>query len=314
MIEREKPVLVALTYETGTLSRAIINACHEVGVPTMGMQHGAFSDMSEDYMRSPGNHLRCFVPDKTAVWGERFKKLMVEASAFSEDEVVVTGNPQMDFLVNAQSLIDKELIYRKYGLDPQRKLVLAAPGQTFGQTRHQAKDRFFQGVVAAKKVLGHYQWVFKTKPGAESRQYYQGLMKEQGERDLILTKDDLYPLLAVADIVITPPTTVAIEALIMGKPVIYVNFYDAEDYFPHLVEHEVVFPLREIGDLPQKIESILEQQNVTRPAVEKLQNLLEEENYCTDGESSVRMAAVLESLLEYEKPILEQPILTSKTA
>ena len=298
MIRRERPALVALSYETGTLSRAIINACHEAGIPTLGMQHGAFSNASDDYVRSPENHLPRFVPDKTAVWGERFKRIMVEDSAFSDDEVVVTGNPKMDFLVKAQSLLDKEKICSKYGLDPGRKLVLAAPTETIGRTQHLAKDRFFAGVLAAKRELGHYQWVTKLKPGAESKKYYQGIMRSQGETGLILTEDDLYPLLAAADLVITPPSSIAIEALIIGKPVIYTAFSDAEDYFPHLVEHEVVFPLYEIGNLPRMIESVMGLESSAAPAAEKLQDLLEEENFRADGRASSRVVEALGKLLE----------------
>ena len=43
------------------------------------------------------------------------------------------------------------------------------------------------------------------------------------------------------------PRLRAIEALLMRKPVIYVAFPDAEDYFPHLTEAE---PLdRDMGEL-----------------------------------------------------------------
>ena len=297
LIRREAPALVVLAYETGTLSRAIINACHESGVPTLGVQHGAFSESTDDYVRTPPTHLPQFVPDKTAVWGERFRRVMVEESAFREDEVVVTGNPRMDFLVRAQSLLEKEVVYQKYGLEAQKKIILAAPTETIGRTRHLAKDRFFEGVMAAKRALGQHQWVVKLKPGAESEDYYRALMKEYGETDLILTEDDLYALLVAADVVVTPPSSIAIEALIVGKPVIYVVFPDAEDYFPHLSAQEVVSPVHQVQDLPLMIEEILAADQAAVVSPEKLRELLEEENFQPDGHAASRVVEVMENLI-----------------
>lgn len=294
MIDSEKPDVVALTYETGTLSRAIINACHERDIPCIGMQHGAFSDATDDYMRTASTHIQNYVPGKTAIWGERFRRVLVEQSAYAEDEVEVTGNPRMDFIVGARSLLDPSQVYEKYGLDRQRRIVLAAPTETIGRTQHMAKDRFFDGIVDAARTRPDIQWIVKLKPGAESERYYRQRIRELGAATLILTEDDLYSLLVAADIVVTPPSSIAIEALLMRKPVVYTAFADAEDYFPHLIESGAVFTQRTMDGLAEKIESICKEYPRGLLSDEKLEELVSEENYKPDGKATARVVNLIQ--------------------
>jgi hypothetical protein len=298
MVQAQRPAAVVLTYETGTLSRAIIHACHEQGVPALGLQHGAFSAATDDYVKLPHNHLPCFTPNKTAVWGERFRRVMLENSAYREEEVVVTGNPRLDFLFRARSLLNTESLYRKYGLEKGKKLVLVAPTETIGRTRHLAKERFFAAVVAAQEELDHCQWVAKLKPGADSRAYYQALLRERGGRDMVLTEEDLYPLLVAADAVVTPPSSIAIEALIVGKPVVYVVFADAEDYFPHLRQLQAVLPVSDSSQLSGAISRALAMEGASFLPPERMQALLEEENHQPDGRAAQRVVEVVEGLID----------------
>lgn len=297
MVQALHPAAMVLTYETGTLSRSIIHACHEEGVPALGLQHGAFSAATDDYVKLPHNHLACFTPDKTAVWGERFRRVMLEDSAYREEEVVVTGNPRMDFLFRARSLLDTEVLYRKYGLEKGKKLVLVAPTETIGRTRHLAKERFFTAVMSAQKELDHCQWVAKLKPGADSKAYYQALLREGGGRGMVLTDEDLYPLLVAADVVVTPPSSIAIEALIVGKPVVYVVFADTEDYFPHLGQLQVVLQVRDSSHLSSAIGRALVMEGASSLPPEKMQAMLEEENHQPDGNASLRVMQVVEDLI-----------------
>ena len=80
------------------------------------MQHGVFSNTSDDYIRGTYNYLAHYLPHKTLVWGEGFKRVIVEDSAFGKDEVVFTGNPRTDILAKIRSLLDKETIFPMCGL------------------------------------------------------------------------------------------------------------------------------------------------------------------------------------------------------
>lgn len=307
MVTAMRPEAVALTYETGTLSRAIINACRERGIPSIGMQHGAFSDVTDDYMRTEHTHIRHYVPDCTAIWGERFRRVLLEQSAYAADEVAITGNPRMDFLVGAQSLLDADQVYQKYGLDPGRRLVLAAPTETIGRTQHLAKDRFFDGIVDAAKARPATQWVVKLKPGAESEAYYRARLEKLGGADVVLTEDDLYALLVAADAVVTPPSSIAIEALLMRKPVVYTAFADAEDYFPHLSECGAVFTRRDMVGLADEIEAICRDHPQGLLDEAGLEELVYEENYKPDGKAAERVVELIQSLKTRSAAATAQP-------
>ena len=301
LLREMKPEVVVLTYETGTLSRAIINACKESGTPSIGVQHGAFSESTDDYMRTEQTHIRNFVPDITAVWGERFRRLLVHKSVYDEGEVAVTGNPRMDFLVEAHSLLDKQMIYRKYSLDPTRLIVLAAPTETIGRTESTVKNRFFEGIVQAAMDDTEVQWVIKLKPGAADEEYYHEYLRELDDVSLIVTQEDLYPLLTAAQVVVTPPSSVAIEALLMRKPVIYVAFPDAEDYFPHLIEAGAVLLDRDMSELLANVHRLSTNFSSGLLSEDKLEEVLSEENYKPDGHASKRIANLI---FEYKTKIV----------
>jgi len=298
LVGARRPAALVLTYETGTLSRALVHACRVAGVPTLGLQHGAFSAATDDYVKAPHNHLACFTPDLTAVWGERFRQVMLGESAYREEEVVVTGNPRMDFLFRARSLLDKEVLCRKYGLDPGRRLVLVAPTETIGRTRHLAKERFFAAALTAQGALGDCQWVVKLKPGADSKGYYQEMLRQAGSPGMVLTEEDLYPLLVAAEVVVTPPSSIAIEALIVGKPVVYVVFADAEDYFPHLTRLQAVIPVHDPAELAAAIQRALGMGGFSQLSPEKMNELLEAENHQPDGKAALRVMGVVEELVD----------------
>jgi hypothetical protein len=294
LVRDVQPRAVALTYETGTLSRAIINASYEEKIPTIGLQHGVFSGATDDYVRTSKTHIKCFVPDLTVLWGERCRRVLIDESAYADDEVAVAGNPRMDFLVGAQSLLDNEVsIHKKYGLDPQRRIVLAAPTETIGRTRHPGKDRFFDGIVAAARANGDVQWVVKLKPGAGSEAYYRKRLRDLGECKLVITEDDLYQLMAVADAVVTPPSSIAIESLLMRKPVIYISFPDIEDFIPHLSADNAVFTVRDMADLGRAVDRVCRDYPNGMLSDDGLEKLSAEENFKPDGMAAKRTAELI---------------------
>jgi CDP-glycerol glycerophosphotransferase (TagB/SpsB family) len=139
--------------------------------------------------------------------------------------------------------------------------------------------------------------VVKLKPGADSKAYYQALLREGGSKGMVLTDEDLYPLLVAADVVVTPPSSIAIEALIVGKPVVYVVFADAEDYFPHLGQLQAVLQVRDASHLTGAIGRALSMEGASFLSPEKMQALLEEENHQPDGKASQGVMEVVEGLI-----------------
>ena len=87
----------------------------------------------------------------------------------------------------------------------------------------------------------------------------------------------------------------------MRKPVIYVAFPDAEDYFPHLTEAGAVLLDRDMGELLANVHRLATDFPSGLLSEDKLEEVLSEENYKPDGHASKGIANLI---FEYKTKIV----------
>jgi len=123
---------------------------------------------------------------------------------------VYFGNPLIDL---AKPTMTKEAFYRKFGLDPARKVIAMCPG-----SRPQELKILLPILVRVAKKLGNYQYIM---PVSSSR--FTGRIKK------FVSKFDLginviegfnYDVLAYSDLAIAKSGTIVLESVILGTPVI----------------------------------------------------------------------------------------------
>lgn len=218
-IQRIGPAAIVLTNEDHPAVTALVAEGARAAVPTVLLQDAIWGPGR--YARAPESATTrisedsqmALIPMKTCVWGEATKHILLRDGGYPPDAVAVTGNWRYDPFLSAPGRVSRERLCASLGLDPRATIaVLATPDQP-------ESPALALWVVRALRAYPEYQLVVKTHPGQDSDPYARMLAREGTGRERLIT-GRLYEILLVAAVVITEVSTVAMEALLLGKPVV----------------------------------------------------------------------------------------------
>ena len=245
-----------------------------------------------------GNYVMPKVGDVHAAWGEYYKKWHVDRGRPPESQVI-TGFPRHDRLVRLPP-VDREAICGRFGLDPKRKIALIATewfqGATTRYTSEMEED-YVRLALRSLKPHRDLQIVAKLHPYFQDRctRIVSEVADQEGV-DLVIAKDSLWELIQLSSFVIVYLSTVAVEALIIGKPVISVNLIDGRDITGLARDGLAVEAYDEEG-LDRAIRKCLSSPESCLAPDGRRQELLLPFTGPLDGNSSKRVAKLVESQL-----------------
>ena len=175
----------------------------------------------------------CYTPiisDKFAVWGEITKKEMIKWGA-DPKKIVITGNPRF---VKPEKR-DVKNLKQKFGFEKNRPLVFLATecleeyGKVFGEKE---KITYLKTLIDVLKENSNYQLIIKLHP-REEMSFYKIILPKLGLKNAVVVKDEnLHDIINMCDVLITGFSTVVSDALIIGKPVIILNFLNRTEVVP----------------------------------------------------------------------------------
>lgn len=296
LIEAENPNAIVMTYETGYYGKAAIIEGKLRKIPTVGLQHGVIHPHHPDYMYGNGEK-DCPLPDKLCVYGSYVKKVLTENSAYPPDRIVITGQPRYDVLAEAYKVFDKEEICKRLNLNPYKKIIVVATGGF--QAKYGLPDydeRLLDAVFEAIRAFPNTQLIIKLHP-IEDGELQRKMISERGLKNVLITKGELYELLWICDLLITFASTVAIEAIILDKPVITVNLFDIPDSMPFARSGAAVGVYKE-EDIVPVIRSILEDSQLRNKLGRNRRKFVREHAYRIDGKASRRVVELVEQLIK----------------
>ena len=250
MIENLNPNLILMLNEYGLFERSLIVAGKKLGVPTLAIQHGMISSHHRGYTYSrdevsPFGSVTtpyCPIPDRTAVYGPYYKRLLTEVSSYPEHTVVVTGAPSYDRMAHLNRTCSKRRFLESHKIEPNRRILLWTT-QCHGMSTSENIQNF-EVVLEAMQHLDATTLVIKQHPG-EGRKHTEMIKHFLAEYDVsaILTPgdSDLHEQLCACDLMISKDSTTIIEAVALGKPVVILNLSgDAvQDYVKEGIAVEV---------------------------------------------------------------------------
>jgi hypothetical protein len=158
--------------------------------------------------------------DRIAVSGPAEKRLLVE-SGLAEDRVVITGQPRFDALLQSPA---REAARQALGLPVTGRMLLLAT-QPFSEHRLVTPQVHHAGVLALLRQLlplpGKDFLLIKPHP-AETALDYEKLLAEAGggEQAFLRSGADISLALAACEAILSVHSTVALEALVMGRQVV----------------------------------------------------------------------------------------------
>ncbi len=210
LINGASPDMVCVMPHNDFLEQLAAELAKKYNIPTL-----ACSAAWETWdARSFRRHLHA---DRIAVMGEGIKDIYLK-SGLAEDMVIATGVAHFDRLFNRNKGQDDRVL-SEHGIDPSKRIIV------FGTENNQVGETVeaLNGVIEAVLKVKDIQLVVKVHPG-EGIGPFQAAAEHYHDPRLHVVKDiDLYALLSSCELIIVKFSTVALEAMMIGKPVVTIN-------------------------------------------------------------------------------------------
>jgi CDP-glycerol glycerophosphotransferase (TagB/SpsB family) len=239
-----KPKAVFLIYETGPLSLATIGVCNQLGIKTIGIQHGLMYNYNYHYMHENFQNLKnpsgFILPDKLLLFGEISKKILL-SHGYPEDRLIVLGNPAFFDLEKMVSSMSKKSILSQYSLPNCDNFVLFLP-PGMSATR-ESKLEYNETILKnlLQKFGGRTDLFFIVKPHPSDKvSIYEKIISKSQFTNVKIIQGNLFELIFLSSIVISTFSTTMMDALCLKKPVIQVIFAGSKVQIP-FDEYDAVF-------------------------------------------------------------------------
>jgi len=218
-----RPAVVCLYAESSGWGRAAIAACRAAGVPTVAIQHGILYPKYYSY-RHGADEADCPRPDRTAVFGESARKILLELGHYAPESLVVTGSPKFDDLLAAAGRWDRAQTRRRLDVGETERLVIVASRHRSIRDTHASIGADFPALVRAVDALPGVKALIKPHPAEPEDAYAADLRAAGAARVRVLPPGaDLMELLHAADGLVTVESLSAVEALVLRRPVLVLS-------------------------------------------------------------------------------------------
>jgi glycosyltransferase involved in cell wall biosynthesis len=236
--------------------------------------------------------------DVACVAGPASKALFLR-SGIPEDAIVVTGQPRYDSLVNMGTPKEKNSVVEYLGLDKGTPVVAVAtqPFVEDGLWTAAQRARFLKLVVAAVLEAGG-QPLIKLHPREKEVAVYRSLLSTLTNTRVPIVKDevDLATVLTACDALLTVRSTIGLEAMMLGLPVIafeerVTDKTDALDY----VQYGAAVGVYSEKELAPSIAAVLFDPKTRAGLAEASERYVYDHAYLQDGLAAARVASVIAS-------------------
>ncbi|HEY3119413.1 MAG TPA: CDP-glycerol glycerophosphotransferase family protein [Vicinamibacteria bacterium] len=288
VLRAARPDLVCLYAESSGWGRAAVAACRAAGVPTLAIQHGILYPKYYSYRRGPeegGGPL----PDRTALFGESARRLLLELGRYPRESLVLTGSPKFDELVAAAAGRDRPALRRGLGVGEDERLVVVASRYRAIRDTHASIGPVLSSFVRAIESLPGVRCLVKPHP-AEAPGDYRADLAGATRIRVLPAAADLVELLHAADLLVTVESLSAVEALVLARPVVVLN---QPNHLRELVDRGVALGVAAGEDPKPALEAALFDA-ATRGRLEAARaRYLDEVALGVDGRATERLLALI---------------------
>jgi hypothetical protein len=251
VFRRERPVAFVSTDPVSPAEWPITIAASAAHVPTLGLVR------SWDHLHK---RLSAYT-DEFGVWNAINKREAIELECVPDASVSIVGPVQFDPYFDGEAIIPRDEFLRSLNLDPAKKTILLATGGPFFKLAQNAWLDELLAAVRADKFDFPVQLICRTHPSDMLGPFIKylrvpGVVLDMHEEysptlDWVIGLPALQRqanMLAHADIVITPASTITLEAAIFDTPTLIVAYNSADpDTVRNVLEkHTFVHHFKEI--------------------------------------------------------------------
>jgi len=187
---------------------------------------------------------------RVLVWNTIMQRDMVELYGYDPREVVVTGIPQLDFVVDDSAFLPRPVFFRERGLDPARRLITFACGSPDFVPGQTAVIETICRAIRDDRLAVPSQLMVRTHPGRTLagvdtlRRYphvhvdtpsvaYAAIAGRTGWDASRSDQRGFANLIRHADVFINCFSTTTIDAAAMDRPIVNIA-YDGDETLPYL--------------------------------------------------------------------------------
>jgi len=292
IIHKVKPNMLVVMWDTILSGRTISRIFKLHKLPALVIQHGAVSnDMA-------GFHVMPLEAQKQAVWGDTCREWHIKRGRPPESQIV-TGNPRFDLIASGYHT-SRSRICHKLGLDAKGGIIVVATEWFAGISAAatiEAEEQFIRSTLKALKGFPQEQVVVKLHPHDHKkyRRIVSAIAEEESQK-VTVTKDYLWELIAISDLVVVSNSTVGLEAMILDKPVLVVDFATQLEKIPY-VSSGAALSAHKPEEIALAVKEILGNEQVRQNLSEARKRFVHEYAYIQDGKASKRVAELIGQMM-----------------
>ncbi len=276
VFKSQKPALVILWEDFVPFERICALLAKQAGTKSIVLMHGVFKSIvgGSDWIRG-------FCPltaDKIAVWGNRFKKDLVEHGVPGKD-VIVTGAPRFDRLITKK--VNRAAVRRELGIKPKERVVVLASSLDFNK-------RDLENIAVAVTARPENRLILRPHPLEDLSNFTWA-----GDKVEIRKKINLTDLLHASDAIIVKRSSVGLEAMILGKPVVV---YGKRLPIKSIYDSDPVLRVRDATKLENLLSDALDG-GKRRLLEKKMTKFVFDATFRQDGKATARVVELIKKML-----------------
>jgi UDP-N-acetylglucosamine 2-epimerase len=218
---------------------------------------------------------------------------LLKNMGYDENQLIITGHPKYDFLKKISTHSAKNKLKKIFKYNLQKKIVLIAMSQW------NKKDEIWMSDFIQFCNKNNYEIIIKIHPmyitsnNELSQNKINMIKKKCSKNNFLITYDfDIYNLIVASDLIITDFSNVGIEAILLKKSLLTVDFNENPWNYLQLNETGAAINIKNIQELKEISKNILEGKKIFK---EKLDNIIDNYNFKNDGNASERIFKELKS-------------------
>lgn len=282
---------IATPNEHAVNNKPLADAVKARGGVAIGIQHGALSVFYRCFHPNDVDYRH--LPHYTIFWGSYYlQTLEPENHNYTPQNSVYLGQLRTDIIPALLHSLQKSRLHP--ALNNQAPLLLYLPQPLVG-AEQPLRQQIALDFLQLHQHFPHCQLVIKPHPLETDHHFFYNIAAQCGNPPFLLLTEELYKLLAVADIVLTYHSTAGAEAVYFKKPLLVANYLqnDAAGY----LQQGVALGYQNAEELTQLVWGILNGTKKIDPL--RQQAFIENRAFAIDGQTASRY---LQFILQAKPP------------
>ncbi len=188
-------------------------------------------------------------------------------------------------------------------VDPNKGIITLATDWFAGVSAAatiEYEEVFIRNTLRALRKFPSHQVIVKLHPThhIEYRRLVSTIADQEGT-EVTITKDHLWDILAISDVVIVADSTVGLEAMILGKPVVSVQRYPHLERVPYVASGAgAALDASSVEDIEESVTKALGDEQIRRGLEAAQRDFVYQYAYSQDGEASARVAGLIRQMTQ----------------